>query len=239
MTSDHLLIRSEEVLSVIDNRISPELTDAQRLHARFVLLGKVTEYSGVLLRDTAAEMYLSGGYAEIGYATFRDWLEAAVQEAGLSPTTQSALATFIEYAVDPVSKRLVTRPNGQPITVDDLLAMPVRKTGRIASAARHLLTADSGPDLEGLKAVINTALDPSVSGEDLTEIIRSMGASSARVPRALCRVVEHGSHTVYLIVADSDRQATSLNATLEQRVTWSSTTLDCLIDVLRELNPND
>jgi hypothetical protein len=219
---------------------SPEQIDAARIHYRFVNIARLIKHASRVLRDLATEMYLSGGFAsltvqidgsDLRFADFREWLSYATETAGLSDSTESYINNYICFLVDPVSKNLIARPNGDLVQLEDIANLREGHTNILGSAARRLLQ-DPESGTASLGELIELAEDPTISQGDMEDEARKRGLRERRIPQAEAKVVALGSVTIFIVKAMTEPQEMSITSALDPRVTWSSTTLDEAIEFL-------
>jgi hypothetical protein len=245
---DNSLIVAPSLLTQIDDDAekyiqpdwSPEQVNAARIHYKFVNIARLVTHAGRMLRELATEMYLSGGYAslvvqidgsDLRFADFREWLSYATSTAGLSDSTESYINNYICFLVDPVSKNLITRPNGELVQVEDIAELREGHTNILSSAARRLLQ-DPEKGTASLGELIEIAEDPTISQGEMEEEARKRGLRERRIPQAEAKVIQLGDKTIFIVKAMTEPQEMSITSALDPRVTWSSITLEDGVEFL-------
>ena len=221
--------------------------EAEIHHQRSIAAGRIGQEAAHILRSEVAQMYITEGWSninvpydndpieKIGFADFRAWLNYVVEKAGLSDSTGSTLATFMENVIDPVAKQLILKPGtSNPYTIDEVLGLREGHTQKTASAARRLLKDGEKTDEEKfglLGQVLEVASDPSVNIDDMTAMLRDYSLSTRRNDPIEVSKAKTGEKTVYMIVIDEDLEPL-VNGALEGRSNMRSRSVDDLVSDL-------
>lgn len=240
---DEMLTLSEDAVSAnlsdyLDNTaISMGKRNARYIHESVLFLGRVGRSAAMALRQKCSEMYTTSAWKELAiptddpsvfvtFDTYRDWLNYAAEESGISETATSALNTFVENVVDPVARRLIKHADGKEFELDEVLSLREGHTQRVATAARAILKNDPD-DFKGVGEILELAQDPATTGEDLSLTMRTNGLSRQRVSNSECNVVQMGDKTIYTIVMETEAQGIKIDSKLNGSVDYRSrTTMD-------------
>jgi hypothetical protein len=240
--------------SRVDYQLNQDKQDAQMLHYTFVAAGQIGKGASMVVRNTAAKMWLDGAWKElelpyandpnekISFDDFGAWVGYAVEEAGLSDTTASTLKNFIVNILDPVAKQLIINPSTkEPYTVNEVLNLREKHTQKLASASRRILSngdMNEGQQYETLGALIGLASDPTISGDDFIDKLREGSFSTRRNDPFIVRKANQSGKAIYMIVIDETKEPLVATA-LEGRVDWRSSTVDDFVTDLMSLQVTD
>lgn len=256
----NLSISNNEVLTLaglaaeghIDRTASLDQQLIQKLHYEFIETAKIGRKAAFVLRDIAAQMWLEKGFLELQIPydddpsqklTFGDysaWIGYAVEKAGLSDATASAIKNFILNVVDPVAKKLIINPaTGTPFTVEEVLNLRENHTQKLASAARRALNDPEKTDTEKYQT-IGEMLDMAkhLNEDDFIDELRSRSLSTRRNAPIEVTQAMAPKKIVYMIVIDEAQQGL-MNMLLDGRTTLRTKTVDDLMADLMAVQVTD
>jgi len=251
-TNDVLALASLAAEQSIDRTTTMDQQLIQALHYQFIEAAKIGRKAAFILRDLAAQMWLTKGFLELQVPydndptqklTFGDysaWIGYAVEKSGLSEATASALKNFILNVVDPVAKKLILNPaTGQPFTVEEVLDLRENHTQKLASAARRALNDPDKTDDEKYQTIGEMLeMAKTLNVEDFVDELRARSLSARRNAPIEVKQALAPKKIVYMIVIDEDQQAI-MNMLLDGRTTLRTKTVDDLMSDLMAIQVTD